>query len=148
MIIHKTNIPCSTSNLKVIRTFLNKKLTGIVSLSTKQLNLLILAVEEVCTNLITHSNLCDINQEIIISIKINKTDDKEEVFFELLDRGEQFDYNNYDEPSIEQIIEERRKGSLGLKIVKRVIDKMEFTTEGSYNVCRLYKNTKEFNVFI
>ncbi len=132
-------VSCELSNLRLIRDFANEKLKGLMS--EKERNLLILAVDEVCANLIIHSNNCDEKASIKISLTFEKI--KGGVLFEIYDYGHFFDYEKYKEPKLDEVIRERRKGSIGLLLVRRIMDKVEFLREESYNVCRLFKRIEE-----
>ncbi|MEQ8532961.1 MAG: ATP-binding protein, partial [Imperialibacter sp.] len=62
--------------------------------------------------------------------------------FEIKDHGEAFNMAQYKEPSLSDIIRTKKKGGIGLMLVNRIMDKIEFYQSNGYNVCRL---TKDFN---
>ena len=64
----------------------------------------------------------------------------EQIQFTIKDKGISFDMSNYQEPSMSDIVSSGRKGGVGLILVKRIMDKIEFSTEKNYNICRLTKN--------
>jgi serine/threonine-protein kinase RsbW len=130
----KLRVSCSIDNLKEIRSFVNKRLQEL-SVSELEINMIVLAVDEICANLIIHSNKSDINQHLEVKIK----DENEGVSFEISDPGEPFDINTYQVPEIDDIIQSKRKGGLGLILVKRIMDKIEFRKENNYTVCHLFK---------
>lgn len=135
----KTNhidVHCSTKNLKKIRAFVTDTLQD-RGISDSDVNMMVLAVDEVCANLIIHSNFCNEDQKIHLSIQF--TQDPAGILFEIQDSGNVFDYDNYKEPALKDIINERKRGSLGLILVRRIMDKIEFLTENDTNFCRLYK---------
>lgn len=96
---------------------------------------LVLAVDEVCANLIIHSNNCNPTRKIDVVVDL----DPMQIIFLIKDRGIRFDFNNYAEPSMDEIISSKRKGGVGLMLVKRIMDKIEFSTEKNYNICKLTK---------
>ena len=127
-------IPCSTSHLKDLRKFLGKVLHDL-DLGAIDRNALILAVDEVCANIIIHSN-CEKSQ----SIELNVIYTDERLLFEIVDYSKKsFDINSYNEPELQEIIKTRRKGGIGLMLVKRIMDKIEVKSENGKNICRLYK---------
>ncbi len=128
-------IPCSKSKLGSIREFIGDILDGI-PLSEIESHKVILAIDEVCANLIIHSNNC--NPEESLRVEIEYIEDKQ-VTFIIRDSGLTFDITKYDEPSMNEIIASKRKGGIGLMLVKRIMDKIEFSTENNYNICRLTK---------
>ena len=134
---HKYNctVPCKKEKLKSIRLFVKEKLDG-HGLSELDVSSIVLAVDEICANLIIHSNRCNPNESILVQMEVK---DGKEVFFEITDQGEAFDLRQYKEPSIEQLIKARKKGGLGLMLVKRIMDNVEFTSGVEKNTCKLYK---------
>lgn len=98
---------------------------------------MILAVDEICANLIIHANNCDPTHQLNIAVDVIPGT---KVVFTIKDKGRTFDFGNYREPSMDEIVSSRKKGGLGLMLVRRIMDDIEFTTEKNYNICRLVKN--------
>ncbi len=73
-----------------------------------------------------------------LELTINFSDGAVE--FVIVDKGLGFDINQYKEPKLDEIVTSKRKGGLGLMLVKRIMDKIEFSTEKNHNICRLVKN--------
>lgn len=96
---------------------------------------MILAVDEICANLIIHANSSDPNKQLNVAINVN--DDR--IIFTIKDKGKTFDITKYKEPAMDHIISTGRKGGLGLILVRRIMDDIEFSTEKNYNICRLVK---------
>lgn len=98
-------------------------------------NMMVLAVDEVCANIIIHgqpSNLDDY-------VKINITVVTEGVTFEIIDQGAAFDILKYSEPMIDELIKQQHKGGVGIMLVKKIMDEIEFKTKPNQNVLRLFK---------
>lgn len=133
---HKLTIACSKSNLTTIRQFVSELLVS-TNINEVETHKLVLAVDEVCANLIIHSNHCNPTKKIDILVDINGS---EQIIFIIKDRGIRFDLNTYKEPSMDDIISSGRKGGVGLILVKRIMDKIEFSTDKNCNICRLTKN--------
>lgn len=127
-------VSCSIDNLKVIRAFVNKRLQEL-SVPELEINMIVLAVDEICANLIIHSNKENKDQHLEVKIK----DENQGVSFEIKDQGEPFDLSSYQVPEINDIIQSKRKGGLGLMLVKRIMDKIEFRRENNYTICHLFK---------
>ena len=130
-------IPCSTNHLRDLRKFLSGIL-GNLDMKNVDDNALILAVDEVCANIIIHSN-CEETEfiEMTVDVKENL------LIFEIIDgSANSFDINAYHEPKIKDIIKTRRKGGFGLMLVKRIMDKIEIENSKGKNICRLYKTIK------
>ncbi|MFT7029936.1 MAG: serine/threonine-protein kinase RsbW [Marinoscillum sp.] len=134
--MHKSlNISCSKTNLIRIREFVGDLLLS-YNLGELEVHKIVLAVDEICANLIIHSNNCNPTQSIQIGVDLNALN---ELVFTIRDQGESFNPNSYAEPSLDEIVNARRKGGVGLMLVKRIMDKIEFSTEKNYNICRLTK---------
>ena len=97
---------------------------------------MVLAVDEICANLIIHANNCDASKNLNVSVDIIPS---KKVVFSIRDQGKSFDFESYTEPEMDKIVSSRRKGGLGLILVRRIMDHIEFTTEKNYNICRLVK---------
>lgn len=136
---HKLTISCSKSNLLKIRHFVADHLVS-ANISEVESHKLVLAVDEVCANLIIHSNQCNPTRKIDVIVDLIESD---KIQFTIKDRGISFDLNEYNEPSMNEIVASGRKGGVGLILVKRIMDKIEFSTEKNYNICRLTKNLEK-----
>ena len=133
---YNLTISCSKSNLSRVRQFVADILEK-NDFKEIEAHKLVLAVDEICANLIIHSNHCNPTKKIDVMVEMHPD---QEVIFVIRDKGISFDANNYAEPSMDEIISSRRKGGVGLMLVKRIMDKIEFSTEKNYNICRLTKN--------
>lgn len=125
---------CDTAQLSDLRQFLEAILKQ-TQLSEIEQHQVILAVEEVCANLIIHSHDCNSKE----FIDLNVISSQSLVLFEILDFGKGFNILEYQEPEISQVIKSKRKGGLGIILVKRIMDKIEFESFENKNICRLYK---------
>jgi len=94
-----------------------------------------LAVEEVCANLMIHSHDCDPHSFLLLNVHLNA----ETIIFEITDSGKAFNLIEYKSPEVNSVMKERRKGGLGLLLVRKIMDKIEFETNHSINTCRLIK---------
>ncbi|MEP1094930.1 MAG: ATP-binding protein [Cyclobacteriaceae bacterium] len=127
-------IACSKDELTRIRQFVADQLDH-HKIPDLQAHKLVLAVDEVCANLIIHANNCDPINKIELDLQFNP----KQIIFTFRDKGVGFDINQYDSPSMDELVSSRRQGGLGLLLVKRIMDKIEFSTEKNYNICRLVK---------
>jgi len=123
--------------LRDIRMFVSESLKN-HALPDVQISTLVLAVDEVCANLIIHSHKCNPKENIEISINI----DADTIVFDIIDNGAGFDISSYSEPSLGEIVKKKRKGGLGLILVRKIMDKIEMINEDNQNICRLVKNIK------
>ncbi len=131
----KFNLSCSTAALTELRSFLQQKL-AFYRLSEGEKHQVTLAVEEVCANLIIHSHACNPKEEIQLEVKkFNK-----KIIIEIIDKGNAFNLLEYQVPNLNQVIEEKRKGGIGILLVKKIMDEIQFESKNGKNICRLIKN--------
>ena len=131
---HKLNLSCCTSALVELRSFLQLSLKA-YAFSEVDRHQLILAVEEVCANLIIHSHGC--NPQDHIQLRIKETGQK--LIFEITDQGMAFNILEYEVPDLKKVMVEKRKGGLGIILVKKIMDEIEFESKNGINTCRLIK---------
>ena len=122
-------VPCAKKNLVDIRDFINKALQNHFD-SEIDIHSMVLAVDEVCANLMIHSHNCNPNDSLELFVEVQK----QEVVFEIRDTGNGFNFKDYREPTIQEIISEKKKGGIGLLLVKRIMDKIEFIQNKNTNV--------------
>ncbi|MEN8249031.1 MAG: ATP-binding protein [Bacteroidota bacterium] len=133
---HKISIPCEKSNLQRIRTFVIEVLRD-QNLSELDVHSMVLAVDEVCANMMIHSNHCSPDHSIEVIIMTN---DKNKVIFDIIDKGSGFDIRDFPEPDISEIIKMKKKGGVGLMLVKRIMDEIDFIRKDKNSIVRLTKN--------
>jgi len=132
---YRYNIGCSLSNLKGIRDFVRNTLNE-NHVPELQISAIVLALDEMCSNLMIHAHHCNPNH--FLELHINHPD-KGTYVFEIIDDGSVFDINQFAEPGMDSLVHEKRKGGLGIRLVKSIMDKIEYTSEGGKNICRLTK---------
>jgi serine/threonine-protein kinase RsbW len=130
------SVPSEKSNLQRIRAFIIDVLRE-QHLSDIEVHSMVLAVDEVCANLMIHSNNCSPSHSIAVEINIKS---KRKIVFDIIDKGSGFDIRKYPEPDLKEIIRKRKKGGVGLLLVKRIMDDIDFITNKDYNIVRLTKN--------
>ena len=132
---HQFKISCDREKLRDIRQFMAEVLADI-GLPVNESNKVILAVDEVCANMIIHSNKDNPKENLEVYVQ----DEGDKIKFEIVDHGEAFDYTHYKEPAMDDIVRTKRKGGLGIMLVKKIMDQVEFKCEKSRNVCCMTKN--------
>lgn len=132
----KLEVHCEKTRLRDIRAFVEESLKSHRYITEELVYELVTAVDEVCANMMIHANNCNPTQSIGIEIQV---DHAEGITFVITDRGISFNYNAYKEPDMESIIKTKKKGGLGMMIVKKVMDKVEFSTNNKMNKCILFR---------
>ncbi|KXX68030.1 ATP-binding protein [Flammeovirga sp. SJP92] len=132
----RKKVNCETANLHIIREFILSALDS-YSVPDSKRDMIVVAVDEVCANRMIHSNSCDPTKEI--EVTVTTTIDTKGVVIEIKDNGEAFDIKTYQSPTINDVIKEHRKGGMGLRLVKNIMDAVQVVQVGKHQVCRLVK---------
>ena len=100
-----------------------------------------IAVDEACTNVIEHAYGGQSNHEVDIAIII----DADRFTVRIRDEGTPFDQTKYREPDLYDIASKRKKGGLGVHIIRRLMDRVEYRTRGQINEIRMtkYRNASQ-----
>lgn len=127
---------CDTRAQEEIRAFLNRyfKDTG---LSESEVNQLILAIDEAIANAIIHGNQSNPNKTISMDIDFTE----KRIVIEISDIG-LFDESLRKEKvskEIKDIIKEKEKGGLGLKLIYSIMDIVTFYTKDNKSYCMMVK---------
>lgn len=131
---YQYNIGCSLSNLKGVRDFIRQSLKG-QGMSDVEISAIVLAMDEMCSNLMIHAHHC--NPDHILELAV--TTDVDQIVFEIVDNGSMFDINQFSTPGLDNLVNEKRKGGLGIRLVKSIMDAVEYFNRDGKSVCRLVK---------
>ncbi len=131
----KLNVFSKTENLSVIREFL-RKFSLSAGFSKKEIQDIILAVDEACTNIIKHAYHSDPNGQINIELKF--TNDL--LSIKITDFGSSFRPEKIMNPDFPKYFEQKRIGGLGMYLMKTLMDDVKYTSvPGKYNQVYLSK---------
>ncbi len=132
---YRYNIGCSLANLKGIRDFVRNALIE-NQVPEIQVSSIVLALDEMCSNVMIHAHHCNPDDSLELQIRHPQA----HIFiFEIIDDGSIFDINQFSEPDMDSLVHDKRKGGLGIRLVKAIMDKIEYTKEEGKNICRLTK---------
>lgn len=132
----KIEIAAQTEDLKDVRGFVLSFLSD-VGLQKTTKHQIILAIDEVCANIIIHSDQANPKKSISLVLSFDAI--KSELNVSIKNHGKSFDYKSYHEPVISQLIAQRKKGGIGLYLVRKIMDNIDFLTEGGLNITTLTK---------
>ncbi len=127
---------CSTRALEEIRSFLNKYFKD-TELTDSEKNQLILAIDEAMANAIIHGNNSDATKSISMDIDFSE----KRIVIEISDIG-LFDESLRKEKvnkDIKDVIKEKQKGGLGLKLIYSIMDIVTFYTKDNKSYCMMVK---------
>lgn len=128
-------IPSRTDRLHDVRKFISD-LARQHGFRDDDINKITIAVDEACTNIIKHGYNFAPDHDIDIEVI------REGNEFEILisDNGKQFDPNSVATPDMKEYLSHYRRGGLGMYLMKRIMDKVEFNFRRDRNVLRMIKS--------
>jgi anti-sigma regulatory factor (Ser/Thr protein kinase) len=97
-----------------------------------------LALDEILTNIISYGY--EDNNEHIISVDLIKSSDTLTAIIE--DDAKIFNPLQVPEPDTSLQVEEREIGGLGIHIVKKIMDSVEYEANGNKNIIKIQKKLK------
>jgi phosphoserine phosphatase RsbU/P len=109
---------------------------GLTSKVRHDLNL---AMEEILTNIISYGYTDERNHEITVRLSAQLG----EVSVEIEDDGQPFNPLEAPEPDITKPLEERKIGGLGIHLVRKLMDGVEYKRQGERNLLTIKKKTLE-----
>jgi sigma-B regulation protein RsbU (phosphoserine phosphatase) len=108
-------------------------------LASKVIHHLNLAMEEILTNIISYGYTDNREHEI----KVRLSAQYGEVSVEIEDDGQPFNPLEAPEPDITKPLEERKIGGLGIHLVRKLMDSLEYKRQGERNLLTIKKKTEE-----
>jgi serine/threonine-protein kinase RsbW len=133
------HVPSSTENLSLIRDFV-ANIGKQAGLAETELSMVELAVDEACANVIEHAYGLDQTKEVIVRARL----DGDAITIEVVDTGKGWDPATVEQKDIKRLVEERRSGGLGMRMMKLVMDEVEYNIKpGERNELRMTKKLKK-----
>lgn len=133
--IHKLKVDASTEHLAKVRDFVAAHASQ-MGLSDKDISDVRLAVDEAYTNIIKHAYQNKSSNPVEIEIGHNNS----ELWISLSDHGHPFDPSGYQEPDIFQRIKDKKRGGMGVYLIRKLMDHVQYNTRGKTNEIRMVKN--------
>ncbi len=127
-------IPSQTERLSDVREFVADRARQ-HGFNEDDVNKIAIAVDEACTNIIKHGY--NYSPDNSIDIDITRSGNEFEIL--ISDRGKQFDPAAIQSPDMKDYFAHYRRGGLGVYLMKRIMDKVEFNFQSDKNVLRMMK---------
>lgn len=131
---HQLLVSASTEHLSEVREFVAAHALN-NGFSEEEIQDIRLAVDEAYTNIIKHAYKYDDSQKVEITLGANG----DAFWISLFDDGNAFDTSKYKEPNIRNQIRNKKRGGVGVYLIKQLMDKVEYHTEGRRNEIRMVK---------
>lgn len=133
--IQSLSVEASTKHLAEVRSFVAAHAEQI-GLDQKDVSEIRLAVDEAYTNIIKHAY----NNNASMKVNIEIGSDKDQLWISLTDEGKSFDPNTYHEPDLMKRIKEKRRGGMGVYLIRKLMDQVQYNRKGRTNEIRMVKN--------
>lgn len=127
-------VEASTRNLSEVRDFVSEHAQA-EGFSPGKVADLCLAVDEAYTNIIKHAYKNDSTQLVKIDLEFSNN----EICVVLTDSGESFDESKYEMPDIKKQIKDKKRGGMGVYLIHKLMDKVDYNTTDDENEIRMYK---------
>lgn len=124
-----------TDELERVREFVRKAALKF-GFSASDAEKIVLATDEACANVIRHGYNGEPSHHINLAIEINGS-----AFAVIIDdAGKSYDLRTHIVPDTHQYFRERQRGGLGIKLIRLLVDEIDYTVDGSHNRLRLTKH--------
>lgn len=132
---YSISVQASTEHLAEVRNFVAKHASefGFAQQDVADIRL---AVDEAYTNIIKHAYNNDEHNSVDIELGYNSNT----FWISLLDTGDAFDPTNYSKPDVRKKIKEKKRGGVGVYLIRKLMDDVEYHTRGSVNEIKMTKN--------
>lgn len=132
---HRITRAAYLESLSDFREFLRMKCAALPGVTEEILYDIQLAVDEACTNIITHGYADMDPGSIILDLEI----DADKLTTSLTDFGHAFEPGSAPVPDVDAPIEERELGGFGLFFIQQSVDHMEYRVTEDGNTMTLIK---------
>ena len=127
-------IPAHFQYLPAVRNFI-ARIAAKYRFTKSELNALTISVDEAITNIIKHGYGNILSGSITMNVNVKN----DRLVVELIDQGKSFDPNQVGDPNIPHYVQVRKKGGLGIFIIRKFMDDIQYVTVNHENTLRLIK---------
>ncbi|MCY4160051.1 MAG: ATP-binding protein [Bacteroidetes bacterium] len=133
-ITHTLIVPSATRHLIKVRKFVVESARQ-AGVNETHIEALQLAVDEACANIIEHAYQGNSANKVNLTMTIEAT----RVIVRIRDHGRSFDRRAYQRPDVVELSRNRKSGGLGVDIIRRLMDHVEYFSEDGVNEITLIK---------
>ena len=133
--MQELTIPALVENLPRVLEFVDRNLEGLGMSPADQMQVDV-AVEEIFVNIASYAY---IPEEGPATVRFETTQPPVSVIVSFLDRGVPYDPLAKPDPDLDQPLQKRRRGGLGIYMVKQYMDGIEYEYRDGQNILTLKK---------
>lgn len=131
---HSISVKASTKHLSKVRDFVAEHAAKF-GFKKQDVADIRLAVDEAYTNIIKHAYNNDKSKSVDIQLGYNGN----EFWISLMDTGQAFNPENYSKPDVRKQIKQKKRGGVGVYLIKKLMDDVEYRQQDSFNEIRMTK---------
>jgi serine/threonine-protein kinase RsbW len=128
------SVPASTAYISAVRDFVGLYANQF-GFNDREVDEIRLAVDEAYTNVIKHAYQFDENERVLIALGSHS----DEFWISITDQGRAFDPSKYAEPDIKERIRLKKRGGVGVYLIRRLMDAVEYHNTDGMNEIRMTK---------
>ncbi|MCG8374318.1 MAG: ATP-binding protein [Balneolales bacterium] len=132
---YQLTVDSSTKHLAEVRDFVAEHAQS-VGLSEKEISEIRLAVDEAYTNIIKHAYKNTPSRPVQIELGF----DHSQLWISIMDQGESFKPDEYKAPDILKRIKNKQRGGMGVFLIQKLMDQVQYNRKGGINEIRMVKN--------
>ncbi len=134
----KTRQPAKIENLQKLMRFISDfaKAQGFTEKRIREVEL---ATEEALLNIFNYAYPERVDGEVEVSCRM---DEKSGLIIEILDNGKPFDVQSAPDPDLNLDVSERKIGGLGIFLIRKMADEVNYRREGENNILTLVIHKK------
>jgi len=133
----QVTVPAVTESLPSLRRFITEAGEQF-RFTNHEINAFRISIDEACTNIIKYGYRSKEPGTIVMKVKVKQ----DRLIVEIIDQGQNFDPNKVGRPNIQEYIEKSQRGGLGIFIMRKFLDSIEYEATKIGNVMRLVKFRK------
>ena len=130
------NVPAILEQLEKVTNFVNQELK-VDQLPEKVIRQFDIAIDELFTNIASYAY--EKGQEGAVTVQLEKEDSPPAIQISFIDSGIPFDPLSHEEPDVSLGVEERSIGGLGIFLVKKIMDDVQYRFENGKNIITIKK---------
>ncbi|MBP2681737.1 MAG: Serine phosphatase RsbU, regulator of sigma subunit, partial [Candidatus Krumholzibacteriota bacterium] len=133
--VRRLRVPAEEGQLSKVRDFI-AECCDEAGFSSRETNNTKLAVDEACTNVIKHAYKDTVGDiEIVVTIR------QGDVSVSIHDSGQRFDFAGVKDPDLDQYVETGKKGGLGVFLINRLMDDVQYRAGAGGNELIMRKSS-------
>ena len=129
-------IKSDLAEVEKLRSFLRESLQEL-NLSEKAYFIIELSLLEICINIINYAY-----PQKKGDLFLKTWQEKDRLYFEVRDYGLPFDPTQSKTPDIEEMVRNEKKGGLGIFLVRKLMDGLDYRRINDQNILTMYKKIK------